>query len=393
MSPRALTPRTLGLLAVLVGTGALAVGIRQVRGGPWDASPTHFETSPAAPRPLDARTYAQRLQAEAGGPIEPRALAERARAVSAELEALLDNRARRLDPAAGDWRPAYTRLQNDTAATGAEILKAYERETERARAFCVERQLVTVPATSPRIYEIQNDALRRLFPLAMNRGDGTLGITLAPPARVAGFEHRSPESPDPAAAYRRNHCRVCIPPIAVHETYPGHHVAFAFQRGAEAGRENGRWPYFHEGWAQYAELLMWEEGYWQGDPALEMGALHLMLLRATRAEVDAGLHGGGLSPAEARRIYVERLAIDEDAAASEVAGHLQAPGKKASYLVGALQLLALRDALGHPRGAERRAWHDQLLRRGGGTLPAVAREELGVKIPVLPARGLLTRPD
>lgn len=388
MSTRSPTRRTLGLLAVLVGTVALAVGIRQRAGWPGNDSHGGLETT-AASRPLDSRAYAQRLQAEAGGPIDPRALAERARAVSAELEALLDDRARRLDPKAGDWRPVYTRLQDDTATTGAEILKAYELETERAKAFCLERRLVTVPATSPRIYEIQNDALRRLFPLAMNRGDGTLGITLAPPRD----EHRSPESPDPTAAYRRNHCRVCIPPIAVHETYPGHHVAFAFQRGAEAGRENGRWPYFHEGWAQYAELLMWEEGYWQGDPALEIGALHLMLLRATRAEVDAGLHDGGLSPAEARRFYVERLAIDEDAAASEVAGHLQAPGKKASYLVGALQLLALRDALGHPRGAERQAWHDQLLRRGGGTLPAVARDELGVKIPVLPARGLLARPN
>lgn len=381
-----LLPRTRRLLLWLGATAVAALALRQAQveaWGPWQRDAVRTDST--APQPLGAAAYAQRLAQEAGGKVAPAALAERARAVAAELEAMLDERARRLDPAATDWRPVYRRLQDDTPQTGEEILAAYRVETERALTFCRERGLVPLPPRSPSIYAIENTALRRLFPLAMNRGDGTLGITLEPP-----------EGEGDVAGYRRNHCRVCIPPIAVHETYPGHHVAFALVREGSGGGASGRWPFFHEGWAQYAEVLMWEEGYWQADPArepaiepaIQMGALHLMLRRATRAEVDAGLHGGGLLPEAARRIYVERLLIDEAAAASEVTGHLQSPAKKASYLIGALQLLALRDALGRPRGAALRSFHERFLRRAD-TIPGLARREFGVEIPVLPARRLL----
>ncbi|MDX1996268.1 MAG: DUF885 family protein [Thermoanaerobaculia bacterium] len=403
MAPR--IRRLVGLLILVAATTAA------VRWGLSDADENLATAPPAAPRPLTLPAYERLLAREAGGPIAAAELAQRASRIAADLEERLSERARLLDPTADDWRTVFARLREDTPADDAAVLAAYRDENARAEAFCRAHDLVPLPPSQPQVFAIANPSLRRLFPLAMNRGDGTLGITLAPPnpptppggaglensprgaqTTERSFERRSggPSGPAPGAAYRRNHCRVCIPPIAVHESYPGHHVAFALARAGQAGNDSGRWPFFHEGWAQYAEILLWEEGYWQGDPAREMGALVLLLLRALRAEIDARLHGGRLTPEDARRLYTERLLMDTDAAASEVSGHLQHPTKKASYLVGALQVLALRDAVA-PARTELRRFHERLLAHPG-YLPALARDSFGVEIPALPDRPLLASP-
>ena len=49
-----------------------------------------------------------------------------------------------------------------------------------------------------------------------------------------------------------------------------------------------------------------------------------------------GLHAGGWSGEELRRRYREIALVPTAAAEAELAGHLQAPGRKAAYLVGAL---------------------------------------------------------
>ncbi len=187
------------------------------------------------------------------------------------------------------------------------------------------------------------------------------------------------EDPD----YLANHCRVCIPPLAVHEGYPGHHVAF--RRMEEAGTsppetaELARYKPFVEGWGLYAEALMLEQGYY-ADADRELGAWRMLLLRLLRAEVDAGLHGGGLEPAAAEAIYRDRLLLSPAAAATEVRGHLAKPAVKASYAVGLLQILELRQRLRQiePQLGPRQ-FHDRLL-GPPASLPAIARERFGVEL-------------
>ena len=370
---------------MLLVAGLLLAAGAVVAAGRWAARRADLDLLAAAgdeldagatsPRPLGAAAYGALLAREAGGAIDPEELAARAAAVGAALETRLDERAAMLDPSAPDWRPVFARLAGDHPETADQALELYREETALAERFCRELGLVPLPERPPRVIAVANPALRRLFPLGLYLGKGTYAVTLEPPAGGDG-------------EYLRNHCRVCVPPIVVHEAYPGHHVAFSRLAPGRTLTRAERLPFFHEGWAQYGEVLFWERGYWRGRPTLELAALRLMRLRALRAEVDAGLHGGGMSVEEAARAYRDEAGLDPVAAEGEVAGHLHGPARKASYLVGGLQVLALRAAVGEPQGDELRAFHERLL-AGVAPVPLVARERFGVEIPVLPRRELL----
>jgi uncharacterized protein (DUF885 family) len=370
--------RTLAALALLLVGLALVAALRWWLGRDEDllsAAASDLAKEGAAPRPLGVAAYRALLAREAGADIDPGALVERAAAVGGALEAMLDERAAVLDPGAGDWRPVFARLSEDHPDGVEGVLELYRQETRRAESFCRKLMLVPLPARPPRVIAVENPALRQLFPIGLYLGEGTFAVTVEPPL-------------GDGASYRRNHCRICVPAIAVHEGYPGHHVAFArLAPGRKPTREE-RLPFYQEGWAQYGEVLFWERGYWQGQAALELGALRLMRLRALRAEVDAALHSGRMTSEEAARAYRERAAVDATAAAGEVAGHLHGPARKASYLVGALQLLALRAAAGDPHGEDLRAFHERFLTRVA-PIPEVARELFGLEIPGLPERDLL----
>ncbi|MEM8934503.1 MAG: DUF885 family protein, partial [Acidobacteriota bacterium] len=241
-------------------------------------------------------------------------------------------------------------------------------EVARAEAFVRASGCFPMPIDSApvEVVEIRNRQFRRFFSLAMYL-DGRLAVTAS--------------SAEPAAddSYLRNHCRTCVPPLAVHETWPGHHVAFAFA-GDDAGRPTD--PdrvVFHEGWALYVEQLMLDLGYYADDPARELGALRFLFLRALSAHIDPALHGGRMTIGEAEERYRRDGLLTAAAARAEVARHLKDPVLKASYFIGLRQILSLRRQLGIDAAdpAALATFHERLL----GTprpIPEVALERFGV---------------
>lgn len=323
--------------------------------------------------PVGEAEYRRILHEQAGLDLGPRELAALAAADAAWLSARMDALARQIgDGTGGGWRAAFEPLRDDHPPDAESILAAYREEAERARRFVEAHDLVTVP---PGRLEVVRTP--EAIPAGRYTFVGYLGyrlaVTIGDGARL------------------RDHCRVCVPPLAVHETYPGHHVAFLHQRSgsavgdAEAARaaEHLTNPFFHEAWGQYAEALMLERGYYEGEPERELGAWRSLLFRVERARIDALLHLGEMAPAEA--VAALEPFLDRETAEEEVARHLAEPGAKAAYYIGLLQVLALREAVERD-GAERgepfdlRAFHDRLVRLPG-PIPALARERFGVELP------------
>jgi hypothetical protein len=116
-----------------------------------------------------------------------------------------------------------------------------------------------------------------------------------------------------------------------------------------------RTPYFSEGWALYAEHMMREQGFFT-DPRHELYQVEAMLFRAARIVVDTSLHVGDMTLEEARRFMVERANLTEPTARAEVARYAAWPTQASAYLVGCLEILAIRERRsarcnqdGHPR--------------------------------------------
>ena len=128
--------------------------------------------------------------------------------------------------------------------------------------------------------------------------------------------------------------------LVYHETVPGHH----FQIALEA--ENPDLPRFRqsralggisalsEGWALYAERLVAESGWYDGDPEGLLGQLSAELWRARRLVVDTGLHA---------KHWTRQQAIDYGIEASEIERYVVNPGQACSYMIGQLEILSIRD--------------------------------------------------
>ena len=154
--------------------------------------------------------------------------------------------------------------------------------------------------------------------------------------------------------------------LVYHETVPGHHFQVALSV------ENPSLPKFRqvrafggmsaasEGWALYAERLVAEEGWYEGDPEGRLGQLNDELFRARRLGVDTGLH--------AMR-WTRQQAIDYGIDSSEVERYVVYAGQACSYKVGQLEIIRLRDKARSALGArfDTRQFHNVVL--GAGVVP------------------------
>jgi uncharacterized protein (DUF885 family) len=161
--------------------------------------------------------------------------------------------------------------------------------------------------------------------------------------------------------------------LVYHETVPGHHFQIALEQ------ENTSLPRFRqarvlggisalsEGWALYAEKLVAENGWYEGDPEGLLGMLDAQLFRARRLVVDTGLHA---------KHWTRQQAIDFGIEASEVERYVVNPGQACAYMIGQLKLVELRDKARTTLGPKftPQAFHNVVLKTGTAPLDMVEGE-------------------
>jgi uncharacterized protein (DUF885 family) len=138
-----------------------------------------------------------------------------------------------------------------------------------------------------------------------------------------------------------------------------------------------------EGWAHYAEQMMIDQGFGDGDPKLRLAQLQEALLRDCRYVVAIKMHTRGMTVAEATRVYVEQ-GFQEEANGHEEAMRGTYDPMYLAYTMGKLQIQALRDEYLARTGRGLRAFHDAFVSQGG--LPVAFIRKL-----ILPAEAR-TRP-
>jgi hypothetical protein len=167
--------------------------------------------------------------------------------------------------------------------------------------------------------------------------------------------------------------------VSAHEVWPGHFLQFLHSNRAASLLGQLFVGYgFAEGWAHYAEELMWEAGFGGGDPALHIGQLQNALLRNVRYLVALGLHAGDLTVEEAERMFREQ-AFQDPANARQQAARGTFDPAYLNYTLGKLMIRRLRDDWTGSRGgcAAWREFHDRLLSFGGPPIPLVRKAMMG----------------
>jgi hypothetical protein len=165
---------------------------------------------------------------------------------------------------------------------------------------------------------------------------------------------------------------------SAHEVWPGHFLQFqhAIRVQSKFGQVFVGYA-FAEGWAHYAEEMMWEEGL-GGDPETHIGQLSEALLRNVRFLSSIGIHTAGMSVAQSEQMFRSQAFQDPGNARQQAARATYDPGYL-NYTLGKLMIRKLRADWTATRGGQA-AWkefHDRLLSFGGPPLPLVRRAMLG----------------
>ena len=201
---------------------------------------------------------------------------------------------------------ACMKTMNDNKPAGNDPVAEARKQIPELRAFVQSSGVVTIPDAAQALVEESPP---------YNRQNSAY---IDPPGP---FEHGIPSvyyisPPDPA--WSKTEQAGFIPGKAdllfttVHEVMPGHFLQFRHANASPSifGRLFVGYA-FAEGWAHYAEEMMWEAGLHDGDAETHIGQLSNALLRDCRFLSAIGLHTGGMTQEQSRQMFVTQCYQDE----------------------------------------------------------------------------------
>jgi uncharacterized protein (DUF885 family) len=150
-----------------------------------------------------------------------------------------------------------------------------------------------------------------------------------------------------------------------HELIPGHHLQGFMTARYRTHRTMFNTPFWGEGWALYWEMLLYERGF-PKTAEDRVGFLFWRMHRCARIVFSLNFHLGKMSPQECIDYLVERVGHERDNATAEVRRSLagrDGPLYQAAYMLGGLQIRALRQELVGPGKMTDRAFHDAILQQ------------------------------
>jgi hypothetical protein len=286
------------------------------------------------------------------------------------LEAFVEV-AEELDDSLGP-RDVYQKYVASVHVGPDELIPTTEAMLEDIRTFLIERDIITVPSEVRAQVAETPPHLRWAFAMMDTPGPYETEATEA-------YYYVTPVDPswseEEAEQWLEALNTFALEAISIHEAYPGHYVHFLHYDNAPTEVSKRLASYaFTEGWAHYAEQMMWEQGYREGDPRFRLAQLAEALVRNCRFVCALRLHVYGMTVDEATEFFVENAFYEELPARKEAERGTFDPGYF-SYTLGKLQILALRDDVRdrEGRGFTLKGFHDALLSRGAPSVTIMRR--------------------
>ncbi len=150
-----------------------------------------------------------------------------------------------------------------------------------------------------------------------------------------------------------------------HELIPGHHLQGFMQARYRQHRGMFNTPFWIEGWALYWEMFLYANGF-PTTPEEKVGMLFWRMHRCARIIFSLSFHLGTMSPQQCIDFLVDRVGHERDNATAEVrrsfAG-MYGPLYQAAYMLGGLQIRAMRKELVESGKMTNKEFHDQILQQ------------------------------
>jgi uncharacterized protein (DUF885 family) len=248
------------------------------------------------------------------------------------------------------------------ALTKTDILAAFGREADSAKAFLEAKGLVTVPPGTQVMPVATPGFIKVLTPGYAYEPPGPYDLDQTGLLYVPLPDELTRED---KLKYEQTIERRGFKGTVVHELYPGHHLQLVCANELPSMIRKLQDDNFTiEGWALYCEEMMADQGYFGPDGIRR--TLGGVIFRAARVIVDIKLQLGQFSLAQAVDFMVQETGGDRAFLEQEVRRYAVDPTQPMSYLIGKRDLVSLRDEYRRVRGKEfsLREFHDAVLKRG-----------------------------
>ena len=267
-----------------------------------------------------------------------------------------------------------TAVKDKPSADG--VLAEATEQATAMRKFLLDNQLVSIPSQDAA--EVRTSPPFMRWNAAFLSAAGPFETTQLP-----SFYYISP--PDPSWSSKQQEAYIPAKSdllfITIHEVWPGHFLHGLHLKANRSRILKSSWNYaMGEGWAHYAEEMMWQAGI-SDDPAVHIGQLQNALLRNVRFLSAIGLHTGDMTVQQSLAMF-RKQAFQDEANARQQAVRGTFDPMYLSYTLGKLAILKLRDDVQAKWKSEGKAFtlqafHDALLSYGAAPLPVIREAMLG----------------
>jgi uncharacterized protein (DUF885 family) len=322
-----------------------------------------------------ADTYRLALAATEMIDMAPADLLTIAEADRQKNEAAFQATAKQID--AGKSAEDVLRSMQTDHPSSDKLLQATQDTLDSIRQFIIDHQIVTIPPSDPARVKETPPFMRSTTSASMD--------TPGPFERAKLPAYYNMTLPDPRwpaaerADFMRQWYQAAIANVSVHEVYPGHYIQFLYAKDFPSSVRKVYGAATNvEGWAHYAEQMMLDEGFHQGEPKYRLAQLQDALLRDVRFIAGIKMHTQGMTVEEATKLFETAGHQPHPVALSE-AKRGTADALYGYYTMGKLMILKLRDDFKATKGNaySLRDFHDAFIRLGPLPLPLIRRAMLG----------------
>ncbi|KAH8201970.1 hypothetical protein TruAng_003883 [Truncatella angustata] len=253
-----------------------------------------------------------------------------------------------------DWHEALEHVKGLTEAPGSQPL-FIKSLVDEGTAYVKKHDLVTVP-------KVAEEAIRMvMIPPSQQK---VSPFFLGGPVLYVSYPTSDMSHSDKMMSMRGNN-RHFSKATAFHEMIPGHHLQLFVAERSNPHRQVFQTPFYVEGWALYWELLLWSRGDFFTSPEDRVGTLFWRMHRCARIIFSLKFHLGQMTPSECVDLLVNWVGHERANAEGEVRRSFNgdySPLYQAGYLLGALQIWALRSEAVDQGLMPEKEFHDRILK-------------------------------
>ena len=252
-----------------------------------------------------------------------------------------------------DWRKAQEKVKNSYVPLG-EQPELIVRLQNDATEFIQKNKLINIPALAEETWGmVMMSAQRQLVNPFFTGGKE---ISISYPTQAMAHE-------DKLMSMRGNNPYFSRATVQ-HELLPGHHFQYFMNSRYKNYRNLFSTSFSGEGWALYWELLLYDKGFAK-TPEERMGMLFWRMHRCARILFSLNYHMGNWTPQQSIDFLVDRVGHERANAEGEVRRSFEggySPLYQIAYLVGGLQIMALKNELVDGGKMDYITFHDKVIK-------------------------------